>query len=129
MVSFVRQGLELGEKVLYLKNGPADEWLLDDLASAGIPYEKYLQDGQLCLLSQEETYLLDGLFDPDRMIRMLQDETERALAEGFTALRVAGGTDWAFQRPQDVDLNMQFQARCELRAIMKFRAPRANRCN
>jgi PAS domain S-box-containing protein len=109
MVSFVRQGLELGEKVLYLKNGPADERLLDDLASAGIPYEKFLQDGQLCLLSQEETYLLDGLFDPDRMIRMLQDETERALAEGFTALRVAGGTDWAFQRPQDVERLIEYE--------------------
>jgi len=70
LVSFVRQGLERDEKVLYIKDGPADEQILDDLASYGIPVETYLQRGQLHLLSLEETYLLDGLFDPDRMIRM-----------------------------------------------------------
>jgi len=36
-----------------------------------------------------------GLFDPDGMIVLLRVETERALAEGYPALRVTGEMSWA----------------------------------
>jgi len=39
--------------------------------------------------------LKDGQFDPDRMIGMLHEETEKALAEGYSALRATGEMTWS----------------------------------
>lgn len=39
----------------------------------------------------------EGIFDPDRMIQMLSEETARALDEGYSALRVTGEMSWALK--------------------------------
>lgn len=109
LVGFVRQGLDRGEKVLYIKDRPEDEDFLVALTSDGFPVEDYLRQGQLRLLSTEETYLANGPFDPDRMVSMLQEETEQALAEGFAALRVCGGTAWALQDRPDAERLVEYE--------------------
>jgi hypothetical protein len=45
--------------------------------------------------SQEETYLLNGHFEPDKMIRFLADALEPTIASGFSGLRVVGEMTWA----------------------------------
>jgi PAS domain S-box-containing protein len=107
--NFVHQGLESGEKVLYIKDRSEDEDILADLASDGLPVETYLRQGQLRLLSSEEAYLEGDLFDPDRMVSMLQEETERALAGGYTALRVCGGAAWALQDRPDAERLVEYE--------------------
>lgn len=44
-----------------------------------------------------EAYARDGAFDPPRMIALLEHETESALRDGFTALRVTGEMTWALR--------------------------------
>jgi signal transduction histidine kinase len=39
----------------------------------------------------------DGIFNPDKMIDLLQAETDKALAEGYAALRVTGEMTWALR--------------------------------
>ena len=62
LANFVRQGLERGEKVLFIKDRLEDEDILVALTSDKLPVEDYLRKGQLRLLSAEDTYLADGLF-------------------------------------------------------------------
>jgi PAS domain S-box-containing protein len=97
LTAFIRQGLERGEKTLFIKDAPTDERILDYLQAEGLEVKAFLASGQLNLLTVDEAYLRDGVFDPDRMIAMLQAETDRALAEGYAALRVTGGTAWVQQ--------------------------------
>jgi hypothetical protein len=65
------------------------------LADAGIDVESLLAKGQLVILTAKEAYLKDAQFDPDKMITLLREETEKALAEGYPALGVTGEMTWA----------------------------------
>lgn len=94
---FLRQGLEQGEKVLYLVDAPIAELGLGYLQDSGLDAAPYLARGQLTIRTCRDTYMQEGVFDPDRMIALLRAETGRALDEGYSALRVAGEMTWALR--------------------------------
>jgi hypothetical protein len=105
ITDFLRKGFEKGEKVIYLLDlhteGTIKKYLRDD----GIQPEPLLESGQFSIYNVDDIYLKDGYFDPDRMIHRLEDQTESALAEGCSALRVTGEMDWALHgRARIVDL-------------------------
>lgn len=54
------------------------ETVLDYLRDDGIDVDPFLESGQLAILSVSESYMKGGAFDPDGMIRMLTEETEKA---------------------------------------------------
>jgi DNA-binding CsgD family transcriptional regulator len=95
LTSFLRQGLERNEKVLYIVDTHTAEAVLDYLRDDGLDVEPYLARGQLSILSRDETYMQGGLFDPDEMMALLRAETEQALVEGYQALRITGEMSWA----------------------------------
>jgi len=97
LTPFLRQGLERGEKVLYIVDARGAETVLGYLRDDGLDPESYLASGQLTILTADEAYLKQGVFDPDGMIALLRTETEGALAEGYAALRVTGEMTWALR--------------------------------
>lgn len=94
---FLRQGLEHGEKVVIVVDERTAEGILNRLRADGLDPHPYLDRGQLVILSSDEVYLRGGTFDPDRMIAFLKEETDRALAEGYTALRITSEMTWALR--------------------------------
>ena len=88
---FLRQGLERGEKVLYIVNAHPAESLFAYLREDGLEVEPYLARGQLRILTATDTYLAQGVFDRDAMIALLRSETARALAEGRGTRQGKGG--------------------------------------
>ena len=94
---FLRQGLERNEKVVYAVDTRTGETVLDYLRQDGLEPRPFLEKGQLVILSVADTYLRDGMFDPERMISFLRHETDRALSEGYPALRVTGEMSWALK--------------------------------
>jgi len=97
LTPFLRQGLERGEKVLYIVDDRTAEVILDYLRKDGLDVEPYLDRGQLSILTRDEAYVRGGTFDPDAMIALLERETKQALAEGCAALRVTGEMSWALR--------------------------------
>jgi PAS domain S-box-containing protein len=97
LTPFFRQGLEGGEKVLYIVDIRKADTILDYLRDGGLDVEPYLARGQLVILNRNDAYIREGVFDPDGMIGLLRTETERALAEGYMVLRVTGEMTWALQ--------------------------------
>ncbi|HEY74884.1 MAG TPA: GAF domain-containing protein [Thermoflexia bacterium] len=97
LTPFLLQGLERNEKVVVIVDEQTTETILDYLRASGVDPQPYLERGQLVILPSDEVYLRGGAFDPDRMIAFLKEETERALAEGYAALRVTGEMTWALQ--------------------------------
>jgi hypothetical protein len=49
------------------------------------------------MLTVNESYMKGLVFDPDGMIQMLTEKTNKALGEGYTALRVTGKMLWALR--------------------------------
>ncbi len=97
LAPFLRQGLEREEKVLYILDAHAAETVVRYLEEEGLNVGAYLASGQLSILTYDETYTREGTFDPERMIALLRDETERALSEGYAALRATGEMTWALR--------------------------------
>ncbi len=92
---FLRQGLERHEKLFYIADFHTAETILQYLSDDGVDVAAAQSNGQLSVLGPADAYLKESSFDPDRMIELLTEETQRALDEGYSALRVTGEMTWA----------------------------------
>ncbi|MBK7862626.1 MAG: MEDS domain-containing protein [Archangiaceae bacterium] len=95
VIDFVRRGVELEEKMFYIVNLQTVAQLKDTLSKAGIAVDALVAKGQLVTLTAKEAYLREGQFDPAKMIALLREETDKAIAEGYPALRCTGEMTWA----------------------------------
>ncbi len=108
---FLRRGLEKGEKVLYIVDSRTAETILEYLREDGMDVESFLSKGQLVILTSDEAYMREAAFDPDAMIALLRSETEKALDEGYSALRVTGEMTWALKGLPGSEKLMEYEAK------------------
>ncbi|MGC8874456.1 MAG: MEDS domain-containing protein [Chloroflexia bacterium] len=108
---FLRQGLERREKALCIVDAHTVETILDYLRDDGVAVEPYLASGQLALPTVDGTYIQQGRFDPERMIGFLEAETQRALGEGYAALRVTGEMTGVLRGRPGCDRLIEYEAR------------------
>jgi PAS domain S-box-containing protein len=111
LAPFLAQGLERNERVLYIVDARAAETILGYLREDGVDVEAYCNQGQLTIFSANEAYMRDGVFDPDRMIALLRAETQRALEDGYSALRVTGEMSWALRGLPGSERLMEYEAK------------------
>jgi PAS domain S-box-containing protein len=111
LTPFIRQGLEHDEKVIYILDARAAEEVLNYLLDDGVKTESYLERGQLIILTVDETYMREGIFDPDNMIAFLRDQTKQALNEGYAALRVTGEMTWGLKRVAGSERLIEYEAK------------------
>ncbi len=97
LTPFLCLGLEQREKVTYIADAHSDEAILAYLSDKGLDIEACLSSGQLSILTSDEVYMGEGTFDPEAMVSFLRAETNKALAEGYSALRITGEGTWALQ--------------------------------
>jgi len=79
-------------------------------AAAGLDVTKEAKRGALRLMTQRDTYLRSGVFDPQLMIALLGSALDEALADGFTGLRVTGDMTWALGPETDSDRLIEYEA-------------------
>jgi signal transduction histidine kinase len=94
-VPSIRMGLDRGEKCVFIAPEKTVSDVNEALHAFGIDVDEAVKSGRLAVASQEDTYLRNGHFGPDKMIRFLADALERAIASGFSGLRVVGDMTWA----------------------------------
>jgi len=111
LTPFLRQGLERGEKVIYIVDPHTAEIIKGYLQDDGMEVEPYLASGQMSILSVDDAYMPDGVFEPDAMITLLRSETERALAQGYTTLRVTGEMSWALRGLSGSERLIEYEAK------------------
>ncbi len=111
LTPFLRQGLEQGEKVIYIVDARTEAIINGYLQDNGIAVDPYSASGQLKILTVDDAYMREGVFDPDGMIQLLRREMERALAEGYKALRVTGEMSWALREPSGSGRLIEYEAK------------------
>jgi len=97
IIPFIRAGLEQGEKVLSIVDTHTVEEILGYLKADCLEFIPYLESGQLHILNINKDYMHEDVYEPDGMTSLIRAETERAIAEGYTALRVNCEMTWALQ--------------------------------
>ncbi|MFC8448858.1 MEDS domain-containing protein [Kitasatospora sp. NPDC057223] len=97
VTTYLSDGLERGERVLYFADRCAPPQILDWLGAAGVDPGPALARGQLQVTTAADGYLAAGSFDADAMVTALRQEVRSSLTAGFTGLRVSGEMDWALR--------------------------------
>ncbi|APX96805.1 MEDS domain-containing protein [Natronorubrum daqingense] len=108
--SFVRQGLERGERCLYVADDNSRGDVLTAMRSNGIDVDDALESGSLSLLTPAEMYSQDGEFDPEAMLEFWEETLAESKADGFTGLRATAEMTWAVGERASDEALVEYEA-------------------
>jgi chemotaxis family two-component system sensor kinase Cph1 len=91
---YLKQGLQQGAYCFYIVDQHTAQAVREGMHQHDIAVDEAEKTGQLAILTQQETYLRDGRFDPGRMIAFVEEACQRARAAGFSAMRGTGEMTW-----------------------------------
>ncbi|NVM00909.1 MAG: MEDS domain-containing protein, partial [Candidatus Helarchaeota archaeon] len=114
LTPFLKQGLENHEKVIYIVDSNTSPVVKNYLKSDNIDVESYLKSRQFVILTVKDTYLKDGYFDPDKMIKLLKSETETALKNGYSGLRVTGEMTWVLKELPGSERLIEYESKLNI---------------
>lgn len=104
---FLRSGLELGLRCVYVADGPRER-LISDLS--GLPdLQGQIERGALEISVLTEMYPGGARIDPRENLATFSAATERALAHGYSGLRVAGDSTPLVRSPEQVAAFAQWE--------------------
>ena len=113
-IPFIRIGLENGEKCIYIADDSTANEVLCAMRSSGIDLDSALSKGALVIVSKKETYLRQGYFDPDEMIRFLKESADSAKKEGFSVLRVTDEMTWVLGGEDGTSRLIEYESKLNL---------------
>ena len=109
-IPFVRQGLERGEKCMYVVGESTRAELADTMRERGIDVGAAVESGALVFNTVEETYLEGGSFDTAEMMQTYADAIKEATEE-FEAFRLAAETTWVIEEDLTVEEFMKYESK------------------
>ena len=110
VVPYVRQGIERGERVMYVVDDAEEAAVRETLRSADYGFEGAIDSGQLTFHTVAETYLRTGRFDPDDMLSVYAEAMAEATAE-YPALRITADTTWLLDEHTTIEDFMAYESR------------------
>ena len=93
-IPYLRHGFLSGEQCIYIAEENTKETVLSSLSEGGIDVERAVKERRLVLWNRTD-YKPAGPFDRDIMFNFVQGSVEKAMAEGFSGLRLAVEMTWA----------------------------------
>ncbi len=87
---FILDGLAGNEKCVMAVDTYTPQMVREDLAAVGVDFESAVEQGRLTLMEVRSAYADQGGFEPNATIDIWKEETEKAISQGYTALRVVG---------------------------------------
>ena len=110
VVPFVLGALDRNEKVVCILDRSTQEQVVDSLMKVK-DVQSQLDAHQITFLSSRDTYLKGGTFEIDRMLAAWRSLEQRALSEGYSAMRATGETTWYSTKVPGVELLREYEAR------------------
>lgn len=96
VVPFIKQGLEQGERCLYVADDNTEEEVLEALREGGIDVGAAIESGALSIHTKGDTYLRTGEFETGAMLEFWQEALAKAKGEeGYSGVRAAAEMTWA----------------------------------
>jgi FixJ family two-component response regulator len=120
--SFIREGLDGGEKGFHVVDPDLQDDYLKRLAEAGIDVERAMASGQLEVLTWQEAHLRGGRFEQDAMLSMVEEVLQSSAAAGYPLTRIVGHMEWALLDHPGVDDLLEYEARLNY-ALPKYDDP------
>jgi hypothetical protein len=104
--------LKANHRCLYLNSPAMVAGMRTYLAAEGLDLTKEIGKGAL-ILTSDQSHLLNGKFNVDRMLDRLDLAVQEALAEGYAALWATGDMTWEFGSESNLDKLLEYEWRLE----------------
>ena len=108
---FIQEAIDNGERTIVLGDPEELPAHRDHMARRGIDVGDAEQHGFLNLVDWNDAYLLDGHFDVDRMLGMVDTLCGQAADVGYPRGRFIGHMEWALLDRPGVDKVIEFECR------------------
>lgn len=108
---YLADGLRHGERAYYVaESAEALRSFNDAVTARGIDAAEALRTTALIEATHADAHLVDGYFDCERMLRLLNEGIESALDAGFAGLRTCGDMSWLLSDPPGADRVVEYEA-------------------
>jgi hypothetical protein len=111
LLPFIKEGLECGHKAFHIVN---EDCHLDHsrrMDAVGINTSAAQRSGQLEIRSDTQTYLQQGLFNPDQMLTMFEQLASGGTSGAYPLTRFICHMDWATEGSSRIDELIEFECR------------------
>lgn len=88
--TFIKRALVNNQKCIYIDERSQHDKILEEFRNSDFELSQYLKNDQLIMMTKKEIYGSPENFNADQMIKLLKEETDSALADGFKGLRITG---------------------------------------
>jgi hypothetical protein len=110
LMPYLREGLSRGDKCFCAVDSTDSESVLVALG-ADVDLAPFLDRHQLDVREARETYLRDGRFSPDTVIKFWEHEVGEALSGEFSFARVVGEMTWALRLLSNIEELVVYESR------------------
>ena len=110
LTPYIADGLRRGEHCFCAQKAHIGRRLLFDLRFLGVDTDHAIRTGALEIHTEEETYFINGKFDPRLVMDMLMRSLTNTLNKGFTAFRSAGELSWAVEGRDYCDQMLAYES-------------------
>ena len=108
---YLADGLARGERCFYVADGPAAlNQFNEALEQQGVDVAQALRSNALIEATHADAHLVEGEFDCERMLALLNWGVESALNDGFTGLRTCGDMSWLLLEPPGAGRVVEYEA-------------------
>lgn len=112
IASMIRLKLKENNRCLYLNSVPMVAGLRSYLFAGGVDVPKEIMKGSL-LLSSDTRHLVNGSFNIEPLIQMLNDAVDEALNDGYHGLVATGDMTYEFGAERDFSQLLEYERRLE----------------
>lgn len=112
LAAALRDRLRDGYRCLYLNSPPMVAGIRPYLMAAGVDVGREEATGAL-VLSADRQHLVDGTFDLDGMIGLLEDAVAQAARDGYAGLFATGDMAWEFGAEQNFAKLVDYERRLD----------------
>jgi hypothetical protein len=110
LLPFIADGLEGGARAFHIVDPGRRDAHLQRLQSAGIDVTHWMERGALEVRTWPDVHLIEGHFDQDRMLSLIQ-EVLRAGRPAFPLTRFIANMEWALEDVPGVGDIVEYEAR------------------
>jgi hypothetical protein len=122
LLPFIRDGFSEKDKSFHIVDPSSRATHLERMRAYGVPVDKALAGGTLEVRVWQETYLIGGHFDQERMLALIESVLRSGQDEGFPLTRLVAQMEWALEDLPGVEDLVEYETRLNY-LLPKFRDP------
>jgi len=109
--SFIKDGLDEGERAFHIVDPALREEHLRRLTEAGVDVERAMGARQLEVRPWHDAYLRGDCFDQDAMLALIEDVLQSGPADGYPLTRLLAHMEWALLDKPGVEDLLEYETR------------------